>query len=70
MANYSKMTASGGAGLRTGWSFAVARQTLVEWRRRIAARRALSKLDPHLLRDIGLSDVDARRESTRHFWQE
>lgn len=70
MANYSKMTASRGAGLRTGWSFAVVRQTLGEWRRRIAARRALSKLDPHLLRDIGLSDVDARRESTRHFWQE
>lgn len=70
MANYSKMTASGGAGLRTGWSFAVVRQTLAEWRRRIAARRALSRLDPHLLRDIGLSDVDVSRECARPFWLE
>ncbi len=70
MANYSKMTASGGAGLRTGWSFAVVRQTLSEWRRRARARRDLSKLDTHMLRDIGLSDAEARRECARPFWLE
>lgn len=70
MANYSKMTASGHAGMRTGWSFAVVRQTLSEWRRRARARRALGKLDRHMLRDIGLSEVEAARECTRRFWQD
>ncbi len=32
------------------------------------SRRALSDLDPHLLRDVGISETDARRESTRKAW--
>ena len=31
-------------------------------------RRALLTLDPHLLRDIGLSETEARREAERPFW--
>lgn len=31
-------------------------------------RRRLTALDPHLLRDIGLSDADVRREANRPFW--
>lgn len=70
MASYSKMTANGAAGLRTGWSFAVVLQTLSEWRRRARARRALGRLDRHMLRDIGLTEVEANRECTRRFWQD
>lgn len=31
-------------------------------------RRRLTHLDPHLLRDIGLSDADVRLEANRPFW--
>jgi uncharacterized protein YjiS (DUF1127 family) len=31
-------------------------------------RRRLTELDPHLLRDIGLSDADVRLEANRPFW--
>jgi uncharacterized protein YjiS (DUF1127 family) len=31
-------------------------------------RRALLKLEPHLLRDIGLTEAEARREAQRPFW--
>jgi uncharacterized protein YjiS (DUF1127 family) len=32
-------------------------------------RKALARLDPHLLRDIGLSPDEARAESAKPFWQ-
>ena len=38
------------------------------WTRRARSRRALHRLDAHLLRDIGLSDHEARREADRPFW--
>lgn len=31
-------------------------------------RRALGRLDPHIRRDIGLSEVDIGRESSRSVW--
>ncbi len=31
-------------------------------------RRELSTLDPHLKRDLGLSDMAVRRERERPFW--
>ena len=40
------------------------------WQQRIRARRALSLLDAHLLRDIGLDPFTAEREATRPFWQD
>ncbi|MCV6585040.1 MAG: DUF1127 domain-containing protein [Marinibacterium sp.] len=39
------------------------------WDQRHRGRVALKHLDPHLLRDIGVAPEDARRESSRHFWQ-
>ncbi|WP_349598385.1 DUF1127 domain-containing protein [Azospirillum argentinense] len=33
-------------------------------------RRSLAALDDHLLRDVGLSRSDARREADKAFWQE
>ena len=70
MASYSKLTAPAHTGLRTGWTFAVLRQAVTAWRHRARARRALGKLDAHMLRDIGLSPLDANRECARHFWQD
>jgi len=40
------------------------------WSERYRARRALSRLDEHMLRDIGLSQNEARREVARRFWQD
>lgn len=40
------------------------------WQRRMRARRALARLDAHLLRDIGLDPMTAEREATRRFWQD
>ena len=40
------------------------------WQKRIQARRALGRLDAHLLRDIGLDPMTAEREATRPFWQD
>ncbi len=31
-------------------------------------RRALASLEPHMLRDIGVSQDDARREASRPAW--
>ena len=31
-------------------------------------RRALEQLDPHLLRDVGLTEDAARAEAARRFW--
>jgi len=32
------------------------------------SRRALSRLDPHLLRDVGLGEAAAAREAARPIW--
>ncbi|SIS68048.1 DUF1127 domain-containing protein [Phaeovulum vinaykumarii] len=41
---------------------------LARWRRTRATRRALARLGPDQLRDIGLSAPEARREAARPFW--
>jgi uncharacterized protein YjiS (DUF1127 family) len=38
-------------------------------RARRSQRRALARLDDHLLRDIGISAEQARRESGKPFWR-
>jgi uncharacterized protein YjiS (DUF1127 family) len=38
------------------------------WRRVAAERRALSRLDDRLLRDIGLDRASAEAEAARPFW--
>ena len=39
------------------------------WIARSEQRRALADLDDHLLRDIGRSRQEARRETAKWFWQ-
>jgi uncharacterized protein YjiS (DUF1127 family) len=42
--------------------------TISFWRQRSRSRSLLATLDDHLLRDMGLSRVDAWRESDKPFW--
>jgi len=39
------------------------------WRRRVAQRDDLMKLDDRLLKDIGVSHADAEREARKPFWR-
>lgn len=49
--------------------FAGACRVLSAWYERAQGRRALASLDDHLLRDIGLTRVDAERECMKPFWR-
>lgn len=40
------------------------------WTARRQQRSALARLDPHLLRDIGLDVAHAQDEARKQFWQE
>lgn len=44
--------------------------TLAAWDSRHRGRRALARLDDHLLRDIGLNEGRAASEATKPFWQD
>ncbi len=44
--------------------------TLLRWQELARQRRALRRLDDHMLKDIGLSRADAWREAERSFWDE
>lgn len=57
-----------------GWAFS--RECLGYWTSlvhlwlvRAHTRRALGELDEHLLRDIGLTSIEAKRESKLWFWK-
>lgn len=39
------------------------------WQRRIDDRRALSSMDPHLLKDLGIEPYQARDEAAKPFWR-
>lgn len=43
--------------------------TLRRWRERARQRYQLAGLSDGALKDVGLSRVDALRESEKHFWQ-
>jgi uncharacterized protein YjiS (DUF1127 family) len=43
--------------------------TLKTWKTRIVSRRELMELDAHMLRDIGLSDLEAQTEASKPFWR-
>jgi uncharacterized protein YjiS (DUF1127 family) len=43
--------------------------TLKTWKSRIASRRELMELDAHMLRDIGLTDLEAQTEASKPFWR-
>ena len=45
------------------------RERLSIWLRRIRTRHDLSKLDDHLLRDVGLSRFDRYLETAKPFWR-
>ncbi|HET9536212.1 MAG: DUF1127 domain-containing protein [Mesorhizobium sp.] len=43
--------------------------TLGRWRARQIQRSKLASLDDHMLRDIGLTRLDRRRECAKPFWR-
>lgn len=45
-------------------------QVSATWDLRYKGRRALRDLDPHLLRDIGLTAQSAEVESSKPFWRD
>jgi len=57
------------AKVRAEWWRYVARLVLA-WIERRRQRAALSELDAHLLRDIGVSPEAARAEAEKPFWRE
>ena len=42
---------------------------LVAWERRARERRTLGEMSEHMLKDLGISRVDARREAAKPFWR-
>lgn len=42
---------------------------LTKWRMRRMSRLSLSDLEPHLLKDIGLTQAQADQESQQWFWR-
>jgi uncharacterized protein YjiS (DUF1127 family) len=52
----------------SGWIDSVW-NALVRWLDASRTRQTLDELDEHLLRDIGLTRDEARREASKFFWQ-
>jgi len=44
-------------------------ETLLGWQERARSRVLLSRLDDRMLRDLGLTRVDAARETEKPFWR-
>ena len=42
---------------------------IARWIERSRQRRALAALDDHVLRDIGITRVEAEREAQKPFWK-
>jgi uncharacterized protein YjiS (DUF1127 family) len=47
----------------------LATDLLLTWLDRCAQRRQLARLDPRMLKDIGVSRVDAAEEARKPFWK-
>lgn len=43
--------------------------TIATWRQRSRARRDLARLDPHILRDVGIDPARAAFEAAQPFWR-
>ncbi|MBO3275871.1 DUF1127 domain-containing protein [Pseudomonas schmalbachii] len=43
--------------------------TVRMWRRRVASRRQLARLDPRLLADAGISEAQRFAELSKPFWR-
>jgi len=50
------------------WALALA-VTVTQWSTRARTRKALKKLPPHLLDDVGLDPHEAWREAVQPFWK-
>jgi uncharacterized protein YjiS (DUF1127 family) len=58
------------AGVRGGrLDLPALKKRLARWWRNYLTRRALRELDPRLLRDVGLTPEQQRRESERRFFE-
>ena len=55
---------------RLGDFLGAVRAMLREWRRRRKGRLELARLDERMLRDIGLTRLDAEYEINKPFWRE
>jgi uncharacterized protein YjiS (DUF1127 family) len=65
------VVAPAGAELRPRQAaFAYLRHALARWFARSRQRRDLAALDAHLLKDIGVTPGQARREASKPFWVE
>jgi len=42
---------------------------LIIWQRRLIMRNALTRMEPYLLDDMGISPEDATREAAKPFWR-
>jgi uncharacterized protein YjiS (DUF1127 family) len=42
---------------------------LVIWQHRLTLRQALTRMEPYLLDDMGISPEDAAREAAKPFWK-
>lgn len=54
---------------RWGSALVAAVDTFGTWNERRRQRRALESLPDHLLRDIGVSRLDAEQEADKPFWK-
>jgi uncharacterized protein YjiS (DUF1127 family) len=66
----TRKTAAFAFGTARNGVIGLASRAVQVWLNRRRERAQLAQLDAHLLRDIGLSEMDARREATKHFWIE
>jgi uncharacterized protein YjiS (DUF1127 family) len=51
-------------------TFTAFAEVLQTWRNRSHDRKALATLDPRTLRDLGLSESQARFEANKPFWRD
>ena len=52
-----------------GGLFTALLNRLAEWQERAEQRNNLAGMDDRMLKDIGVSPVDAARESSKPFWR-
>lgn len=65
---YSVATTGSAAALR-GVSFGALFARVATWTQTAKQRRALARMSPEMLRDIGLDPISAAHEAERPFWE-
>lgn len=69
---YPYQTGTAAPASRIGGSGALGRRVfalLMRWQHRAAHRAHLADLEPHLLRDIGLTPAERDKEARKPFWR-